>query len=754
MSSIKKSLFALSALAAAVLGGCSNEGVDYASYVNTLQGTESCVELSHGNSYPATVMPHGLHAWSAQTGFNGDGTKYQYQATEIRGFQQSHQCNSWMNDYAQFSFMPECGELILDDRKRGVGFSHSDEIAKPYYYCVRLENGVRAEMAPATRAAHLRFSYPEADNAYLVFDANEGDSRITIDPENRTLTGWVRNYRYIGNPDTFRNYFHIVFDQPFTEYGVWEGINGTSTEGCTEMEGDKVGAYFRFASGVSVQIKAASSFISPEQAVRNLEEEAGKDRTLEQTSERAHKAWNRTLSAIEVEGTGEEDMTTFYSCLYHASLYPRIFHELKEDGNPYYYSPFDGQVHDGYMFTDNGLWDTFRSQFPLNCILHPEGHGRYLSTFYDVYRQGGWLPAWCAPSEAGIMIGNHAMSLLLDGWVKGIRSFDPAQALEAYLHEVTAVGPCGGSNGRPEWEEFRNLGYVPYPDASMAVAKTLEYSYDDFCAWKLAGLTGQKDYEEFFSSTIDNWKNVFDPQTGFMRGKRRNGEWHEPFNPLEWGGPYCEGNAWHYNWSVFHDIQGLIDIMGGNEKITEKMDSVFALPNTVLPGTFGGLVHEMREMMESDMGQYAHNNQPIQHMPYIYTYAGHPEKTQYWVREIMRRLYNGTEKGFAGDEDQGAMSAWYIMSSLGFFPVCPGTDRYVFGSPLFSKVTINLENGRKFVVNAPGNSPENVYVQEILLNGDKLERNYITHSEIMAGGDLTMVMGAEPPTVTAAPDTL
>ena len=734
----------LTALAAVVLSGCSAGETDYASYVNTLQGTHSCIELSHGNSYPATVLPHGLHAWSPQTGYNGDGTKYQYQATEIRGFQQSHQCNSWMNDYAQFSFMPLCDTLIFDNKERGVGFSHSDETAKPFYYSVKLANDVKVEMAPATRGACLRFSYPETSEAYLVFDANEGDSHICIDPQSRTLTGWVRNYRYMGNPDTFRNYFRIVFDQPFVEYGIWEGVNGTSSNGCTEKEGDKVGAYFKFAPGTSVLIKAASSFISPEQAARNFDEEIGRDATLEQTRDRAHKVWNQTLSKIEIEGANEEDMTTFYSCLYHASLYPRMFYELKEDGSPYYYSPFDGQVHDGYMFTDNGLWDTFRSQFPLNCILDPENHEKYLSVFYDIYKQGGWLPAWCAPSEAGIMIGNHAISLLLDGWVKGLRSFDPAQVLEAYRHEVTAVGPFGGSNGRPEWEEFKTMGYVPYPDGQMSVAKTLEYSYDDFCAWKLARLTGQKEYEDYFRGSLENWKNVYDPQTGFMRGKCRDGNWYEPFNPLEWGGPYCEGNAWHYSWSVFHDIRGLIDIMGGDEKITEKMDSVFTLPNTVLPGTFGGLVHEMREMMESNMGQYAHNNQPIQHMPYIYTYAGHPEKTQYRVREIMRKLYSGTEKGFAGDEDQGAMSAWYIMSSLGFFSVCPGTDQYVFGSPQFSRITLNLENGRKFVIEAPGNSPENVYVQEVSLNGKKLDRNYITHAEIISGGKLEMVIGPTP----------
>ena len=484
--------------------------------------------------------------------------------------------------------------------------------------------------------------------------------------------------------------------------------------------------------------------VHPVSALVTLQAELGKDKKLETTRDRGAQVWNELLNRIVVEGGTDEQIRTFYCCLFRANLFSRKFYERKENGEPYYYSPYNGKVYDGYMYTDNGFWDTFRSQFPLTNILHPTMQGRYMNALLDAQEQGGWLPSWSAPGETGGMLGNHAISLLADAWAKGIRTFDPERALKAYAHEAMNKGPYGGANGRGFWKEYYQLGYVPYPESLGSSSQTMEYAYDDFCGYMLARMTGHEEYARMFARQMYNYKNVFDPAVGLMRGKGMDGKWQEPFDPLEWGGPFCEGNAWHYSWSVFHDVQGLIDLYGSDEKFTTKMDSVFILPSVIKPGTYGGVIHEMKEMELAGMGQYAHGNQPIQHMPYLYSYAGQPWKTQYWVRQIVQRLYNPTEKGFPGDEDQGGMSSWYVLSALGIYAVCPGTDEYVIGSPLFQKATITLENGNKFVIEAKGNAPENYYIQSGMLNGRVLDKNYIHYSDIVDGGTLTFEMGPKP----------
>lgn len=713
--------------------------------VDTRQGTDSHFGLSYGNTYPTTAMPYGMHTWSAQTGVNGDGWKYQYAADRIRGFQQAHQCSPWMNDYAVYSLMPEVGELVLDQQARATKFSHDDEIAHPHYYKVTLANGITTEMAPTTRGVHLRFTYPEeAGRAYLVLDGYTGNSAVHIDPQRQEISGWVDNHRFVNRPETFRCWFVIRFDRPFEEFGTWENVGGTQFPGETRGEGAGYGAYLRFKAGSRVQARAASSYIDLEQARTTLARELGEDASLETTQARGAERWNRLLGRIRVEGGEEADIRTFYSCLFRANLFSRKFYERDAEGNPRYYSPYDGAIHEGYMYTDNGFWDTFRAQFPLTNLLHPTMQGRYMNALLDAQEQCGWLPSWSAPGETGGMIGNHAISLLADAWVKGIRTFDPHRALRAYAKESMNKGPWGGANGRAGWKEYWQLGYVTYPESLGSTAQTLEYAYDDFCAWQLARLCGDRFYEGIFARTMYNYRQVFDPQSGFMRGRHLDGSWLTPFDPYEWGGPYCEGNAWHYNWSVFHDVQGLIDLYGSDSLFTAKIDSVFTAPNIVRPGTYGGMIHEMKEMQLAEMGQYAHGNQPIQHLPYLYSYAGQPWKTQFRVRQIMRRLYNPTERGFPGDEDQGGMSSWYVLSALGIYSVCPGTDQYILGSPLFRKMTIELENGHRFVIRARGNSPEHPYIRAARLNGEPLDRNYITYDEIIRGGLLELEMDDHP----------
>ena len=720
-------------------------GKNLVELVDTRQGTDSHFGLSYGNTYPTTAMPYGMHTWSAQTGPNGEGWKYQYFIDRIRGFQQAHQCSPWMSDYAVYSLMPETGELVFDQEKRAAKFSHADETAHPHYYKVTFENGITTEMAPTTRGVHLRFTYPrKGGDAYLVLDGYTAQSVIRIDPEKREISGWVNNHRFVNKPETFRSWFVIRFDCPFEEYGTWENDKGTSFPGRTEGEGKGFGAFVRFKRGACVQARAASSYISAEQACITLDRELGADRNIEATRKRGAETWNALLGRIAVEGGREEDLRTFYSCLFRANLFSRKFYERDANGEPHYYSPYDGNVHRGYMYTDNGFWDTFRSQFPLTNLLHTTMQGRYMNALLAAQEQCGWLPSWSAPGETGGMIGNHSISLLTDAWVKGIRTFDPARALRAYAKESMNKGPWGGANGRAGWKEYWQLGYVSYPESMGSTAQTLEYAYDDFCAWQLARMTGNKFYEEIFARTMYNYRNVFDSTSGFMRGRRIDGEWETPFDPYVWGGPYCEGNAWHYNWSVFHDVQGLIDLYGSDSLFTAKIDSVFTVPNIIRPGTYGGVIHEMKEMELADMGQYAHGNQPIQHLVYLYSYAGQPWKTQYRVRQIMSRLYNPTERGFPGDEDQGGMSSWYVLSAMGIYSVCPGTDQYVLGSPLFNKITLSLENGRRFTIEAKDNSPQNVYILSATLDGKPLERNFITYDEIMQGGTLCLEMGAEP----------
>jgi alpha-1,2-mannosidase, putative len=731
-------------------GAGMSAATDYTGYVNTLQGTDSSFGLSHGNTYPTAGMPFGVHFWSPQTGKNGDGFKYAYSADAIRGFAQAHQCSPWVSDYAVYSFMPVVGELVVNEDKRATRFSHDNETGRPHYYCVRLDNGIRTEMAPTERGVHMRYSYPaEGGDAWLVLDGYTDMSSVHIDPGHRRISGWVNNQRFVNDSRSFRCYFVAEFDTPFADWGLWENRTDSIMPHSTTGVGKGYGAYLKFKSGSKVQAKVASSYISAEQACINLDRELGADRSLEATKERGRSVWNSLLGRVAVEGGSDEDMRTFYSCLFRANLFSRMFYELRPDGSPYYYSPYDGKIYEGYMYTDNGFWDTFRSQFPLTVILHPTMQGRYMNALLAAQEQCGWLPSWSCPGETGGMLGNHSISLITDAWVKGIRSFDPAKALDAYAHEVMNKGPWGGANGRAGWKEYFTLGYAPYPESLGSTAQTLEYAYDDFCAWQLARLTGNKHYEEVFARQMYNYRNVFDPQTGFMRGKGADGKWIEPFDPMEWGGPYCEGNAWHYNWSVFHDVQGLIDLYGSDEVFVAKIDSVFTLPDTVRPGTYGGMIHEMVEMQKAGMGQYAHGNQPIQHMPYLYSYAGQPWKTQYWVRQIMKRLYNSSEKGFPGDEDQGGMSSWYILSALGIYSVCPGTDQYVIGSPVFRKAVITLENGNKFTIEAPANNSDNVYVKSATLNGSPLRRNYITYKEIAQGGTLHLDMSATPDTVNS-----
>ena len=716
---------------------------DLTKYVNTLQGTNSKFELTRGNTYPTTALPWGMNFWTPQTGINRDGWIYQHFLDSIRGFRQTHQCSSWTRDYAAFSLMPVTGKLEVNQYKRSAKFSHANEIAKPHYYKVTFENKITTEMSPTERGIHIRFKFPSNGNSFVVLDANNGGSKVEIYPEERKITGYCKNANN-SVPSNFANYFTIVFDKPFEEYGTWENAEGIISDNNKNAEGDYVGAYIRFKKGETVQAKIASSYISPEQADLNLKRELGDFTTLEQTRDAAQKIWNAHLSKITVEGGTEEQKATFYSCFFRSMLFPRKFYEYDQNGNPFYYSPYDGKIHQGEMFTDNGFWDTFRAQFPLNALLHPNFHEKYINSLLDAYDQSGWLPSWSFPGHQGGMIGNHAASLLADAWAKGFRSFNPKHAVEAIIHEITDKGPRGPANGRDGHKSYFFLGYVPYPDYREATAKTLEYCYNDWCGMQLASQAGLDFYAKVFEKQIFNYRNVYDPSVGFMRGRQKDGSWVPNFDPVEWGGPFTEGSAWHYLWSVFHDIQGLINLMGGDQKFIAKLDSVFTVPNDFKVGTYRRVIHEMTEMVMINMGQYAHGNQPIQHMIYLYNYAGQPWKSQQWARTAMDKLYNSGPDGYCGDEDQGQTSSWYVISAMGLYSVCPGTDEYIIGSPLFPKMTIHLENGKKLIIEALNNNDKNVYIRSANLNGRPFSRNFLNYNELINGGTIRYIMDSKP----------
>jgi len=717
---------------------------DLVDYVNPLMGTDSKMELSNGNTYPAIGLPWGMNMWTPQTNVMGDGWTYQYDADHIRGFKQTHQPSPWMNDYGQFAIMPGTGKQVFDQESRASWFSHKSEKSQPHYYSVYLADAdVTAEITPTERAACFRFTFPQTDSAFIVIDALDRGSYIKVIPEEHKIIGYTTRYAR-GKLTNFRNYFVIYSDKLFMTTAVWDGTK--LVEELTELSSGHTGAVIGFHTkkGEQVALRVASSFISFEQAELNLQREIGSD-PFDVVREKGRTIWNKTLSTITVEGGTDAQMRTFYSCLYRTLFFPNKLYELDKTGNPVHWSPYNGQVLPGRMFAGTGFWDTFRALYPFLNLAYPSINAEMQEGLLNAYKEGGFLPEWSSPGYADIMIGNNSASVVADAYLKGARGYDIEQLYEALLHGANNEGPVSAV-GREGVAYYNKLGYVPYDvKIDENAARTLEYAYDDFAIWQLAkALKRPKKEISLYAKRCQNYRNLYDPSTGFMRGKNENGEFQSPFNPYKWGDAFTEGNSWHYTWSVFHDVRGLIDLMGGDSRFTAKLDSVFTQPPLYDDSYYGGMIHEIREMQIAGMGQYAHGNQPIQHMIYLYNYAGQPWKSQYWAREVMNRMYQPTPDGYCGDEDNGQTSAWYVFSALGFYPVCPATDQYVLGAPLFRKVTINLENGKTVVINAPENSAENRYISAASLNGKAYPLNWLSHEDLMKGAVIDFTMSATP----------
>ena len=721
-------------------------------YVNPLMGTDSTFELSNGNTYPAIATPWGMNFWTPMTSKMGDGWTFKYDENKIRGIKQTHQPSPWLNDYAAFSLMAVTGDLKFEEEKRASWFSHKAETAKPYHYKTYLADyDTSVEVAPTERAAHFKFTFPDAEESFILLDAFNKGSMVKIIPEERKIIGYSRN-NHGGVPKNFHNYFVAQFDKDFELYHTW-GDRWELCENSTVNEGDHVGAIIGFKTlrGETIKVKIASSFISPEQAQLNLDREIGND-DFEQTRQKAKNAWEKELSRIKIYDENIVNIKTFYSCLYRVLLFPRKFYEIDKNNEVVHYSPYNGEVLPGYMFTDNGFWDTFRAVFPFFNLMYPELNSHIMEGLANTYKESGWLPEWASPGHRNVMVGSNSSPIIADAFLKGVKMRDAELLHEAMLKNAMTSknrpqsnGRVINSVGREGVEYYNELGYIPYDvGINENVARSLEYAYADFTLAQMAQKMGKQGLAKKFFEKSNNYKKLFDPYTQWMRGKNKDGTFQSPFNPLKWGDAFTEGNSLHYTWSVFHDIEGLIQLMGGKEAFAVKLDAVFEMPPKFDNSYYGFTIHEIREMQIVNMGNYAHGNQPIQHMIYLYNYANQSYKAQEKVRNVLNKLYAPTPDGYCGDEDNGQTSAWYVFSALGFYPVTPGVDQYVIGSPLFKKAILTLQNGNKFTISAPNNSRKNLYINSATLDGERWGNSYIEFDRIQNGGFLEFNMSHIP----------
>ncbi len=712
---------------------------DPVTLVNPLMGTASSYEFSAGNTYPAIGVPWGMHTWTPQTGRNGDGWTYTYDAHKLVGFKQTHQPSPWINDYGCFSLFPVSGERPgYTEEERASWFSHKAERATPYEYSVYLaEYDIEASFSPTSRACIFRIRYPSGAPASLIVDVMDRDGQtrkghIRVDTVSGIITGYSV-HEHGGTPDNFKNYFIICPDCDIKDYKLFD--DGTCRITFL-LSADK--PYW------TVEIRVASSFISPEQAALNLSGELdGKD--YETVCREGKATWNKALSRIEIAGGTRRRQETFYSCLYRSLLFPRSLYEYDSLGTRIHYSPYNGKIARGYMFTDTGFWDTFRCLFPLLNLLYPSENLKMQEGLVNAWLESGFLPEWASPGHRGCMVGNNSASVVTDGFLKRLNWLEDSlgyrpewprdkeltgyridELYKALLKASEQVHPTVSSTGRLGHEYYNSIGYIPYDvGIDESVARTLEYAYNDWCNARLGeSLGAPQDQIETFSKRAGNYRNVFDKEHLLMRGRNLDGSFQTPYNPYKWGDAFTEGNAWHYTWSVFHDMEGLIGLMGGKDAFTRMLDSVFVVPPVFDCSYYGGVIHEIREMQVMNMGNYAHGNQPAQHMIYLYNLTDKPRRTGELAHWVMDRFYSPAPDGYCGDEDNGQTSAWYVFSAIGFYPVCPGSDRYEPGFPLFNKIRLHLENGKTIVI-----TPSEESYPQLKINGRVPEK--ITHRELI-----------------------
>ncbi|MEM0961403.1 MAG: GH92 family glycosyl hydrolase [Bacteroidota bacterium] len=701
-------------------------------WVDPLIGTDSSYEFSNGNTYPVVAMPWGMAAWTPQT--QDDGWTYRYRDRAIQGIRLTHQPSPWIGDYGRLTFFPATGDVPADPVARAVPFTHGQERARPDGYRVDL-GGIRVEVAPTERCGVLRLTVPAGADTRLLIDTHRDGGEIRRDGDR--IVGFTRSNSG-GVSDDFAHHVVIEASVPIPDLG--DALGGPRTTwGHQALAGDRVVAALRLDTSASrsVELRIGTSFISAEQAALNLEREVG---TLgfDAVQRIARDTWDAHLARIEIEGTTDAQRTTFTTALWRSMLFPRMLHEPDASGALRHWSPFAGGVHDGELYTDNGFWDTYRTVYPLLSLIAPDRYQSILRGLVNIYREGGWLPKWMSPGYRDCMIGTHAAAVIADGAAKGLTDFDVETAFEAVVRDATVASRQGGV-GRRGLERYASLGYVPCDEVGEATSRTLEFAYSDWCVARLAESLGKSEEAARFDARSLNYRNVFDAEVGFMRGRRADGTWLPGFDPVEWGGPFTEGSAWHFTWSVPHDPAGLAALLGGREAMGQKLDGVFETPGEFRVGSYGFVIHEMAEMVRGQMGQYAHCNQPIHHALYLYAWTDRPWEAQRRAREVMDRMYHAAPDGLPGDEDNGEMSAWYVLSALGLFSVAPGAPVWVLGSPLFDRAVVHSPAG-DLTIEATGSGP---FVQAVARDGVPHAATWIDHSAL-AGASLQFEMGTEP----------
>ncbi|SEG88076.1 alpha-1,2-mannosidase, putative [Nonomuraea solani] len=735
-------------------------------YVSTTRGTNSTGGFSRGNNFPATAVPHGFNFWTPMTNAGSISWLYEYHRAnnaanlpEIQAFTASHEPSPWMGDRQTFQFMPSVAEGAPDPSRtaRALPFRHEREVASPHLYAVTFDNGLKTEIAPTDHAALARFTFP-GSSAKLIFDNVGNSGGLTLDVSGGAVTGYsdVRSDLSTG---ATRMFYYAVFDRPVT--------GGAKLTG---QGRDNVLGYLSFDAGASrtVSMRIASSLISVEQARRNLELEIAATDTLETVSERAQRAWDAKLGVIEVEGASDDQLATLYSNLYRLFLYPNsgfentgtaaapVYRHAVQSGTT---SPPVARVADGKVYVNNGFWDTYRTTWPAYALLTPKTAGEMVDGFVRQYEDGGWIARWSSPGYADLMVGTSSDVAFADAYLKGVTGFDAKKAYEAAVKNAT-VAPPTRHVGRKGLPTSVFLGYTSIQSTGEAMSWAMDGYINDYGIANMAKALAERatgaerarylEEHEYFRNRALNYVHMFDPATGFFQGRNADGSFRRKpgaYDPRTWGFDYTETNGWNMAFHVPQDGRGLANLYGGADKLAAKLDTFFATQETALfPGSYNGIIHEMREARDIRMGQYGHSNQPSHHLAYMYDYAGQPWKTQEKVREALSRLYLGSEigQGYPGDEDNGEMSAWQVFSALGFYPLQMGSPSYAIGSPLFKKATLHLEGGKKLVVSAPGNSALNVYVQGVKVNGKAYDKTYLPHDLIAKGGELEFTMGPRP----------
>ena len=696
--------------------------------VNTFQGTDSHHGFSTGNTLPLVVAPHGMIGWTPQT---GEGRwAFEYSAARIQGFRGTHQPSPWMADYGHFLVMPASGAKaptsIADSES---SYRKNETVARPHYFRTRLlRHGILAELTPTERGACFRFTYESDQPAWLAFKLAEGEI-LRVDRARRLVYG-ISTSNQGGVPKNFGCHFVAEISAPILATDRFE-TPVTTPEGSGTTIG--VSLKLRLPPNRRVTVRIATSFISRDQALLNLRRELG-SQSFDALHSAARSTWDRRLNVIALDGATEDQRRTFYGCLYRCFQFPRQWHEFDQRDQRVHYSPHDGRVYPGPFYTDSGFWDIYRALLPLLTILDPDLVGDMIEGWLNTYREGGWLPNWLCPGYRACMVGSHSPLVFADAFLKGIRNFDAKTAYAAVRHDATCVSPAP-DRGRFGLGHYLRLGFVPSDRVDHSVARTTDYAHADFGVAQLAAALGHVDDAREFALRAGNFRNVFEPRTGFLRGRLANGKWREPFREFEWSIDYIEGSAWQHTWAAPHDVAGLVELMGGPKKFVAKLDRMLALPPRFETGRYSHEIHEMTEMAAVDFGQYAHSNEPVHHVLYLYTYAGRPDRTQYWVRRTLDELYSPLR--FPGDEDNGSMAAWYVLSALGFYPVAVGHPAYVLGAPRFPRATLRLSTGKTFVIEAKGDVANACYTSDITLNGRAHESLELSHAAIAAGGHLT-----------------